>query len=52
MNDPPIQAVLTQKLGKIYILGENLRLQKNVFIQFWTKWVEYIRPLQPDFVEV
>lgn len=29
-----------------------LRLQKNVFVKLWTKWVEYVKPLRPEFVEV
>lgn len=30
----------------------SLCLQKNVFIKFWTKGVEYVKPLLTDFVEV
>ena len=27
-----------------------LRLQKEKFIKFWLKWVNYVVPLRPDFV--
>lgn len=43
----------TDIVNDIYVMEKitfSLCLRKNVFIKFWTKWVEYLKPLQTDFV--
>lgn len=55
LPEPPTIQEWTDIVNSIYVMERitfSLRLQKELFTQFWTKWIKYIKPLQPDFVEI
>ncbi len=55
LPEPPTVQEWIDIVNDIYIMEKItfcLRLQKNAFVKLWTKWVEYVKPLRPEFVEV
>ena len=55
LPEPPTIQEWIDIVNDIYVMERitfSLRLRKTVFIQLWNKWVRYVKPLRPDFVEV
>lgn len=55
LPEPPTIQEWIDIVNDIYVMEKitfSLRLQMNVFRKVWSKWVEYVKPLQPDFVEI
>lgn len=52
---PPTMSDWRDIVNEIYameIITFSICLKKNVFAKLWCEWVNFIKPLQPDFVEI
>lgn len=55
LPEPPATSEWINIVNEIYVMESitfSIRLRRNTFVKLWSKWVRYILPLRPDFVEV
>lgn len=55
LPDSPTIEEWIDLVNGIYIMEKitfTLRLQMNKFIKLWSKWITFVQPLRPDFIEV
>lgn len=55
LPNPPTSSHWINIVNEIYRMEAitfSIRLKKRVFVKLWSEWVRYMKPFQPDFVEI